>query len=140
MSWTTPKTDWVATDYFNYTDYNRIKGNLLWLNDKVEEHFLNPETWNLGNNKNYQSYFYASEFNAFENCLESINNRAYGYDIGMKQQFSDLGVFIDYKELNRIEGACLRLYNMIMQIEGQSRRVAFRANGTDFVDNGVEVE
>ncbi|KLU65734.1 hypothetical protein DEAC_c23640 [Desulfosporosinus acididurans] len=28
MSWQTPKTDWKPTDYFNYTDFNRIEGNV----------------------------------------------------------------------------------------------------------------
>ena len=35
MSWITPKTDWVYTDYFNVADYNRIKDNLLYLCDQI---------------------------------------------------------------------------------------------------------
>ena len=28
MGWTTPKTNWTKTDFFNLSDYNRIKNNL----------------------------------------------------------------------------------------------------------------
>lgn len=139
MNWIKPKTDWKYGDYFNAVDYNRIKNNLLYLHVKINELFP-PETDlpDLGTDKVLTDYFYASEFNAFENELEAINNQAYGYDIGAKQTFYPLGKFIGYAERNRIESTCLRLYKMIEQIETQTRRTVFRANGTDFVDSGEE--
>lgn len=139
MNWIEPKTDWKYGDYFNAVDYNRIKNNLLYLHVKINELFP-PETElpDLGADKVLTDYFYASEFNAFEEELEAINNQAYGYDIGTKQTFYPLGRFIGYAERNRIESACLRLYKMIEQIETQTRRTVFRANGTDFVDSGEE--
>lgn len=137
MSWIEPKTDWVGTDYVNVADYNRIRNNLLYLNDKVNGLFPPEVTADLGEEKTVSDYYYASEFNAFEDLLESINNRAYRYDIGTKQTFRQLGRFIDSTELNRIEKACLRLYQMVEQIEKMSRRTAFRAGGTDFVDSGI---
>ena len=33
MSWQTPKTDWVETDYCTYADMNRIAGNINYLLD-----------------------------------------------------------------------------------------------------------
>lgn len=33
MSWITPKTNWVKTDYINYTDYNRWKNNVEFIKD-----------------------------------------------------------------------------------------------------------
>lgn len=135
----TPKTDWTATDFINYGDYNRIRNNVLYLNDKCSEHFPPKVDLNLGSEKALGDYAYASEYNAIENAIESINNRAYRYDIGRTVQFTMLGRTIDYIELNRIEKACLRLYDMFTQIEN-GRRTAFRANGTDFVDSGEVVE
>lgn len=137
--WIDPKTDWTEDDFFNIEDYNRIRNNLLYLNDKCNEHFPPEFTIDLGEEKTITDYYYASEFNAFEDCLESINNRSYKYDIGLKRLYTPLGLFIDYTELNRIERACLRLFNMFEQIEN-GRRTAFRANGTDFVDSGEVVE
>lgn len=137
--WITPKTDWKYGDALNIEDYNRIRNNLLYLNDKCNEHFPPEQEINLGNEKVRTDNYYASEFNAIENALESINRRAYRYDIGQKKTFNQLGKFIDYAEKNRIEKACLRLYGMFEQIEN-GRRTAFRANGTDFVDSGEVVE
>lgn len=137
--WIEPKTDWVAEDYINYADYNRIRNNLLYLNDKCNEHFPPEVEIDLGEEKALGDYAYASEYNALEDALESINNRAYKYDIGTKRQYVLLGATIDYAELNRIENASLRLFNMFGQIEN-GRRTAFRANGTDFVDSGEVVE
>lgn len=137
MTWIEPKTDWTSEDFLNYGDYNRIRNNLLYLNDKCGEHFPPEVKFDLGGEKARTDYYYSKEFNAFEDLLESINDRAYRYDIGTKQTFTDLGRFIDYAELNRIEGACIRLYQMFEQIEN-GRRTAFRTSGTDFVDSGEE--
>ena len=35
MAWSTPKINWLATDYINYTDYNRIKANVQALYDRL---------------------------------------------------------------------------------------------------------
>ena len=137
--WIEPKTDWVAEDFINFGDYNRIRNNLLCLNDKCNEHFPPEVKLDLGGEKALGDYAYASEYNALENALESINRRAHRYDIGVTQEFTMLGVTIDYEELNRLEKGCLRLYQMFEQIEN-GRRTAFRANGTDFVDSGEVVE
>ena len=134
-----PKTNWEYGEALNFQDYNRIRNNLLYLNDKCNEHFPPEVEADLGNEKTITDNYYASEFNAFEDLLESINNRAYGYDIGTKKLFTPLGRFIGYEEKNRIESACLRLYDMFEQIEN-GRRTAFRASGTDFVDSGEVVE
>ena len=139
MNWITPKTDWQTGDKFNATDYNRIKNNLLYLHVKINELFPPAtELPDLGEDKTLSDYFFASEFNAFEDELESLNDRAYSFDIGQKQTFRDLGKFIAPDERNRIESATLRLYMMTEQIETQTRRTMFRAGGTDFVDSGEE--
>lgn len=37
MAWITPKTNWVATDYFNIGDWERVRSNLLSLQAYLEE-------------------------------------------------------------------------------------------------------
>ena len=39
MAWIEPKTDWVASDYFNIEDYNRIIGNITHLRTLADELF-----------------------------------------------------------------------------------------------------
>ena len=45
MAWTTPKTNWQSTDYFNLSpDYDRIQGNLLYLQQEAE-YLYGPTTF-----------------------------------------------------------------------------------------------
>ena len=136
MEWINPKTDWDG-EALNPVDYNRIKNNLLYLHNKINEHFPPDKPFpDFGNDKIYGDYYYASEFNAFEDELEDLNKRAYSYDIGKKQIFVDLGKFITSNELNRIESATLKLYQMIEQIESKSVRTTFKATG-DYFPNKI---
>ena len=137
--WIEPKIDWTPDDYINYWDYNRIRNNLIYLNDKCNEYFPPERVVIIGVEKQLGDYAYAPEWNNFEKILETINYRAYRYDLGETKEFVPLGYTIDYEELNRIERACLRLKIMFEQIERQ-RKTAFRADGTDFVDSGEVVE
>ena len=66
----------------------------------------------MGEEKNYSSWYYAREFNVFERNLDAINQTSYNKVIGTTKTFFDNGPFIDSSELNRIESATLRLYEI----------------------------
>lgn len=104
-NWTTPKTDWVATDYFNIEDYNRIVGNLLYLKDLSLKLFLAFETKGMEAEKQYFSMIYASEMNAIEDNLEAINLNTYKLNIGNKMVYAPNGATPLFSEFNRIEQA-----------------------------------
>lgn len=108
--WTTPKTDWVAEDYFNATDYNRIVNNLLFLKDTAEEFFGEMSYVAMAVGKTYASMIYAREMNAIEDNLESLNNLTYILPIGSKMTYEVNGHTPIYTEYNRIESACLEIY------------------------------
>lgn len=111
-TWTTPKTNWTSSDNFSYVDYNRIKNNLTYINDKLNEDY--PEKAviiDLGEDYTYNKNYYPSKFNAFEETLESFTRIGVDINIGEKKTFTGNGVFIDYNELNRIEKCCLKWYN-----------------------------
>lgn len=112
FSWQTPKTTWHG-EPFNIGDYNRIKGNLLYLHDLTDMFFDGSNMPELGSDKNYDDYYFANEFNAFENELQDINERSFDFDIGEKQEFSPLGRFIQFEECNRIEEAQLLIYSRL---------------------------
>lgn len=111
MEWITPKTDWDPDARLNPADYNRIKNNLQVLSGLVSEVYCPLELADMGADKDFESWFFAREFNLFEKNLETVNQTAYGDDIGEKKTFFDNGPFIDYEELNRIESAMLRFFN-----------------------------
>lgn len=127
MGWTEPKTGWKSDDRFNISDYNRIKGNIEYLHSLAQElyrYFPIPE---LGEDKlDYADYFYAREFNNMEDSLEKINKIIYSQNIGEKQIFVDNGVFIDWKELNRLESASLKIYELLNTQKALLPRMNFR--------------
>lgn len=113
MAWITPKTDWDRTDVFAYTDYNRIRNNLLYINDMLNERY--PESaqpLDLGVALVYASNYYPSQFNAFEEALESFTRVGVNVNIGSKKVFYGNRDFIDFQELNRLERCCIRWYNL----------------------------
>ena len=63
--WIEPKTNWVSTDYFNYSDYNRIKNNIAHLRDLSLSLYVNYQYKDMGVDKSgYSEFPYADEFNA----------------------------------------------------------------------------
>ena len=109
MNWITPKTDWTADDYFNVSDWDRIRGNLEFLHDFVCN-FFNSFSILPTKEKNVKSWLYASDLNTIERNLETINKLSVAVEIGETKVFVDNGHSIDYVELNRIEQACLDIY------------------------------
>lgn len=126
MSWQEPRV-WAADDRFNISDYNRIKGNLEYLHEKAEELYHTFQISNMGSDKaDYSAYFYASEFNTFEQNIDTINQNIFSQDFGVRQTFYDNGSFIQWEELNRIEAAILSMYQLLERQETVLRRLSFR--------------
>lgn len=112
ISWTQPKINWTETDKFNKEDYNRIKNNLAYLQCIKKSLDGSYEGYDLGEDiTEYTAKFRVDPFNDFEDLVDDLN--VYKYAIGNKKQFQANGKFIDYNELNRIESACLRLYEIM---------------------------
>lgn len=107
--WITPKTDWVKTDQFTYQDYNRIRNNLLYLNEQINVNYPNlSEELDLGEEKTgYANDYYPSEFEAFEDALESFKRIGINVNIGERINYKGNSSFIDFASLNRIEKNCL---------------------------------
>ncbi len=144
LVWETPKTDWSAEysdtgrfvgDFFNVTDYNRIKNNLLYLRELATQliygmpHITVGVDKHLPNNANPDfdnDNFFADEFNLIEDALETLDNAIGWVDFGQKQVFYENGRFIDADELNRIEGAELTLYNLLTNSIAGKLRLSFR--------------
>ena len=143
MAWITPKTDWEVNysdsglytgDFFNITDYNRIKNNLMYLKDLAKEFVGVVPDFSVGPDKHLPTttpdydndHFFADEINLIENGLQTLGNLMPYISIGSKQTFYENGRFIDAEELNRIESAELRLYNLLNDSINGKLRLAFR--------------
>lgn len=140
MPWITPKTDWHSTydgageyveDFFNVTDYNRIKNNLMYLREIGGELFYPLPNITVGADKHYpvagspdwdNDNYFADEINKIEDGLEALDNAIALFNHGRKTTFYENGRFIGAVELNRIEKAELELYTYITDsIAGKSR-------------------
>lgn len=127
--WLPPKTDWISTDYFNIVDYNRIIGNIRYLKNFAKKLFLEFDILSMGEEKTYVSMIYAREMNAIESNLEIINANTYGFDIGETQTFQANKSTPLWSEFNRIESACLLLYNTMIAHKNALPRLAFTLGG-----------
>lgn len=131
--WTAPKTDWVATDYFNVEDYTRIVGNIEYLKDLANELWGDFDITTM-EDKDYTALFYASEMNAIETNLDTINSNSYGFDIGDSTTYTSNGATPLYSEFNRIESASLKIYKTLVAQKNARRHLAFTLGGASYFD------
>lgn len=124
MAWIQPKTDWVASDYFNATDYNRINGNVAHLKAYLGTLFKEMEISLSEEEKTNLSLPYAREFNAIENGLSALNDGTYGLDIGESKTYRPNGNTPNFEDYNRLESATLALYEMAQVHKANLPRLA----------------
>ncbi len=138
MEWITPKTDWMAAedesgnyvgDYFNTKDFNRIKNNIEFLGMVARQFW--PVFVRAMPDRKYEEYPYADEINTLADNLEAIN-KFVGSDIGEKTVYSENEAFIGFEDLNRLESACLKLYEEMRSIYRRPAMLPFRLGGTYF--------
>lgn len=133
MAWQQPKVDWSEDDFFNIQDYNRIKNNLIEIRIKALELWSEFSLEDMGEDKQYTDYgFYADEINKFESNIERIRDAIFPFDTGERQTFYENQLFIDWKELNRIEEACRKMYANITGGAIGRKQLSFVLNGGDF--------
>lgn len=125
--WIEPKTDWVSTDFFNLSDYNRIKNNIAYLRDLALTVYTDFSWQEMGVDKtSYAQYPYADEFNALEDNLESLRQNTFLFDDSDPKQWYENQRTPNYEDFNRIERACLLFYNGFNSIAEHKRRLSFR--------------
>lgn len=123
--WIEPKTDWNAKSYFNYTDYNRIIGNIGFLKAFLDSLFYDLTNISLGVEKSVRSQIYAEEMNAIEDALEKLNLETYKFKIGETKDYISNGSTPNYEEFNRIESAILKIYEQMINHKESLTRLAF---------------
>lgn len=123
-AWTTPKTNWVSTDYFNVADYTRITNNHVYLKEMIAKLFRTLSLANM-EEKDYTSLFYADEINAIEDNLTILNKASYNFDIGSSATYIANGATPTYEEYNRIEQAQLKLYEQLIVDINQLPHISF---------------
>ena len=126
-SWIAPKVNWVSTDRFGIKDFNRIRNNIIALQELIEPDFGVLELVSMGEElTEYTGRWQVEHFNAFEKNLEIFNQYLPLDNFGTSQSFYYNGMFIKYDELNRIENLLLRFMNYATKRKVGVRKLPFR--------------
>ena len=124
--WTEPKTNWVPSDKFNYSDYNRIKNNIIYLKERALELYPKFPFENMGEDKSsYADYPYADEFTVMENNLEMIKSNTYPFYAERKKSWFDNQNTPTYEDFNRLENACLKIRDGLIRQTNSLRKLQF---------------
>ena len=126
MAWVEPKTDWTTQDAFDYVSYNRVSGNIMYLKEFADNLFGNLTELSLETEKDNLSLIYARNMNAIEDGLDRLNIETYKKNIGDKKTYYPNKNVPDADEYNRIENACLMLYEALRSHKSNLPRLSFR--------------
>ena len=73
MSWQVPKTDWKFTDYYNVQDLERVRDNLLYLQQQlVSLGYYSPELNEISTSNSYKTLPTVQLINMLEQNLQTI--------------------------------------------------------------------
>lgn len=147
MVWETPKTDWYGAtvdgkyegDRFNYWDYNRLKNNLLFLQDISYPMYPRFEMLDMGIDRDYASPLYAEDMEDIFQNLKVLNSNTVNLESidewidtsGFEGYFQNSRT-MSYRELNFFEQSMLDIYNALEAKLEKLRRLPFILNGGEF--------
>ena len=130
--WQTPKTDWKSSDWINIEDFNRIRGNLLVLQEMTEEAYKEVLFDDMGEDMTYNDYPYADRINAIEKNVAAICKNAYPFTEEQAVTYYPNQPALRWDELNRIESLMLNRYDYLLaQLNGR-KTLAFTLGGGEF--------
>lgn len=110
MAWITPKTNWNRNDYFNAEDYNRIKGNLEYLQNEFKVIYPNIELEPMIDEQ-VANDTRANTFSLLPKNLYLLNRQSFNYPMIENKEYKGNELAPDYREWNRIENYIQVLYD-----------------------------
>lgn len=121
-NWQTPKTNWhgerdkqgvYTGDRFNAKDFNRIHQNIQYLKEFAEKLYSDVPSIPLIRTAQVGDFVYADEINQIEENFKRIAKFTFNRNYGEHPVYHDNDSFIDFRELNRLEGAILDMYDRL---------------------------
>lgn len=121
-NWQTPKTDWhgerdkqgvYTGDRFNAKDFNRIHQNIQYLKEFAEKLYSDVPSIPVIRTVQVGDFVYADEINQIEENFKRIAKFTFNRNYGEYPVYHDNDSFIDFRELNRLEGAILDMYDRL---------------------------
>lgn len=132
MAWQTPKITWAESDSFCLDpDYERIRGNLLALQQRAAAITQRPDYSEM---KEYriEDAPLADFFNRVEENLAALTDAVQPRPAYSTRAFVPGDLVWDWRNLERIEGMLLQIYNDLNAIETGQQKLAFCLGGGVF--------
>lgn len=129
MAWQTPKISWTESDAFRLDpDYERIRGNLLYLRQRAAAITRRPD---YGEMSSYTAdgLPLAGFFNRVEENLAALADAVQPRPEYSTRSFSPGSLVWDWRDLERIEGMLLQVCNDLNAIESGQQKLAFCLGG-----------
>jgi hypothetical protein len=136
-TWTEPKTDWVATDYFNLSDYTRITGNLNYIHDLASSFYktgYDKGAWESPYSVSKGSAFSYMAARRIENDVINMADATFwvsDYE-ELKHHAGLKSMAWTYEDLNIIERDMKRLKEMLEAQKANRAHLALELGGVQF--------
>lgn len=133
MAWITPKTTWVNGEWFDVSDYNRIKGNVAELKQLVTtlyHAYTGTDLPSVG-------YTAVPRVGFFENIASAVTElRDNSIQVRQWQElirtYNENGTAWDATEINAIERNMDLLHTMLIEQANGLRKTPFRLGSARF--------
>lgn len=103
VAWIEPKVNWTSTDYYNYTDLNRVENNTNEVANFLRSIYYDIPSLTTVTNRDYNSIDLVSSINRVESNIQAIKDNfisIVGYE---PRKVWGNGQTFGYKEANRLE-------------------------------------
>lgn len=129
MAWQTPKTTWAERDSFCLDpDYERIRGNLMYLQQRAAVITQKPDYAKM-QDYTVDGIPLAEFFNRVEENLAALAAAVQPRPEYATRAFVPGDLVWDWRDLERIEGMLLQIYNDLNAIENGQQKLAFCLGG-----------
>ena len=108
----TPKTNWVASDYYNADDLNKVEANTQYVAEYLENMSYIMPVLVINTGRDITHIDFISSINRVEDNIESIKNK-FITPIGWQDKKNwVIGKGFDYMDANRLETNLYLLYTL----------------------------
>lgn len=113
QSWIKPKINWIADNYINIEDFNRIRNNIIYLYEASKKYIGYDYEIEMPPEVTYSDIAYADLWNMLVSSLKIIREHApIKDDYDLPREYTNYSPYIHYTTLNDIEKAILFYYDI----------------------------
>ena len=115
MAWQTPKTDWDTSDYYNYSDLNRVENNTSEIADLIATYATRPGIVSTNTSRTKTSIEYYDSLNRIENNISLLKDAITEPENWetLKTDWVSVVEIFDYSDANRLENNLSELYTLV---------------------------